>query len=249
MKQSTRWFLFILCSIGGLLLAGCVLTPEGFGPLQTVRGSGQMVTQEMAITGFERVEMHNAFEVEIRQGAAFAVVIRVDEAVAPRLRVVKEGDTLQIGLAPGLRIVGSAALTAQVTMPRLAGVSASGASRVVLAGFASTAALDLEASGAAEMSGEIDAGDTRLRASGASRVSLAGEGGRAMIRASGASRVDLAGFPVAEAAVEASGASNVTVQTNGALDVEASGGSRVLYLGDPILGNIETSGGATVGRR
>ena len=53
----------------------------------------------------------------------------------------------------------------------------------------------------------------------------------------------------AEAAVEASGASNVTVQTNGVLDVEASGGSRVFYLGDPTLGNIETSGGSTVGRR
>jgi hypothetical protein len=51
---------------------------------------------------------------------------------------------------------------------------------------------------------------------------------------------------VADASVEASGGSEVTVNVSGRLDADASGGSRVFYLGSPALGKIDESGGSTV---
>jgi hypothetical protein len=38
----------------------------------------------------------------------------------------------------------------------------------------------------------------------------------------------------------------VTVNVSGTLNVDASGGSQVDYLGDPTLGTIDSSGGAQV---
>jgi hypothetical protein len=50
----------------------------------------------------------------------------------------------------------------------------------------------------------------------------------------------------ADANVEASGGSEVTVNAGGRLDADASGGSNIYYLGSPTLGNVETSSGREV---
>jgi hypothetical protein len=51
---------------------------------------------------------------------------------------------------------------------------------------------------------------------------------------------------VADADVEASGASKATVNPSGRLDADASGASSIYYLGSPTLGKIDTSGSSTV---
>jgi hypothetical protein len=242
-------------------MAACV-------PVRAIRGSGEVVTQEMALTDFERVEVHSAFQVEIRQGETFRVVIEVDEVVIPHLRVEQRGHTLQIGLEPGVNFLGNVVLRGEVTLPMLTGLSASGASAVDVSGFRSDQNLELNASGASSLRGEIDAGNSRidasgaseitlrsslqdvsLAASGASRITLSGAGQEVTIQASGGSEVDLAEFPVTDADVHAAGASDVTVQPGGRLNVEASGGSHVYYLGEPSMGNIQSSGGSSVSRR
>ena len=44
----------------------------------TVTGSGNVVTQEMAITGFDKVDISQGFQVAVSQGDQFSVVVRVD---------------------------------------------------------------------------------------------------------------------------------------------------------------------------
>ena len=55
------------------------------------------------------------------------VVIEVDEAAVPHLQVERQGDTLRIGLEPGVGLMGDMTLRAEVTMPTLTGLAASGA--------------------------------------------------------------------------------------------------------------------------
>lgn len=261
MKQTRPLGIVALLLVGSLLLAGCPA-----GPLQTIAALGRTVTQEPEITDFDRLQISHAFDVTVRQGESYRVVIEVDEAVLPHLQVDRQGSTLRIGIEPGWRIFsGPTTLRAEVTMPRLAGLTASGASRVSLTGFGSSAALDIQASGASRVSGEIDAGDTTIgasgaseidlsgayqdlsvEASGASNVSLNGSGQNLRAHASGGSTIDLSNLPVVDARVEASGASTVRVQPSGTLDVEASGASNVYYSGNPTLGNISTSGASSI---
>jgi len=51
---------------------------------------------------------------------------------------------------------------------------------------------------------------------------------------------------VADTRVDASDGSHITVNSSGILDVDASGGSHVFYLGNPTLGDIHTSGGSEI---
>ena len=53
------------------LLAGCALVH--------ITGSGNVVTQEEPLSGFDRVEISHAFHVDIRQGESYRVVVRVDD--------------------------------------------------------------------------------------------------------------------------------------------------------------------------
>jgi hypothetical protein len=232
------------------LLAACTLVEEISSRVTTITGLGNVVTQEENITGFDKVDVSNAFKVDIRQGDSFRVVIRVDDNLLEYLDVAKRGSTLRIGLEPGRAYnIRRATMEADVTMPELTSLELSGATQATISGFESTERLDVDVSGASQLRGDIEAGDARFEVSGASQVTLSGSAGDVTINVSGASTANLADFSVGDASVEASGASKVTVNTSGRLDAEASGASSVFYLGNPTLGNIDTSGASSVERK
>jgi hypothetical protein len=234
MFKSKTFVLFL----AGILLAGCGSIP--------ITGSGNVVTQEEAITGFDKVDISYSFEANISQGDTFSVVIRADDNLVEYLQVVKEGNTLQIGLKPNHPEIRSATLEAEVTMPELAGLDLTGASHVTVTGFKSAQALVVDASGASHLRGDIEAGDLTFNLDGGSEVILTGSAENATIKASGSSEVDLSAFSVVDANVEAGGASQVAVNASGRLDVDASNSAQVYYLGSPTLGKMDTSGSASI---
>ena len=240
--------LFILISIVPFV-TGCCAVPDlsGLFGQGSLIGSGNVVTEEFDLSGFDQVEVTDAFEVEIRHGDAFSVVVRVDDSVKQYLDVVKQGSTLRIGLKPiSSSTVSDMTLEAEVTMPQLTGLELSGASDVSVTDFTSSEALYAEVSGASSLRGDIEAGGVRFDVSGASDVKLRGSGEDLVMDVSGASSADLADFPVADADIEVSGASSATVNVSGRLDVEASGASRVRYRGSPTLGSVDSSGGSSI---
>ncbi len=236
-----RFRVLVLC-LGGILLAGCAVI--------TIEGSGEVLTQEEGISGFDKVNVSHGFDVEIRQAESYGVTIRVDENIVEYLQVTKRGDMLEIGLKPrNTYNIKDATMEAEVTMPELTGLELSGSSDALITGFGSAKDLTVVLSGSSSLQGDIDAGNVRIDVSGSSDVLLTGSGQDLAVEASGSSDVELADFPVADADVEASGSSDVNIHASGTLTADASGGSRVRYLGNPTLGRVDTSGGASVERR
>ena len=221
-----------------VLLAGCTLAEVISSKVTSITGSGNVVTQEENITGFDKVDVSHAFKVDISQGQAFSVVIRIDDNLVQYLEVVKQSRTLKIGLEPS-----------RFTMPELSGLKLSGASQGAITGFESSKTLNVDLSGASHLRGDIEAGDAWFDVSGASQMNLTGSAEDVVIDASGSSQVDLSAFPVADAHVDASGASKATVNPSGQLDVDASGASHVYYVGSPTLGKMDTSGASSVSRK
>jgi hypothetical protein len=244
----------LLCvALGSSLILGCSLVPnvgDVFSEISSEissTGLGNVNTEEFDLSGFDKVEVSSAFDVEIRQAEAFSVVVRVDDSVKPYLDVVQQGSSLRIGLKPlSPATVIAVTLEAEVTMPELTGLELSGAADVSVTDFKSKEPLYVEASGASSLRGDIEAGGVRFDVSGASDVRLSGSGDDLIMGVSGASSADLADFPVADANIEVSGASSAAVNVSGRLDAEASGASRVRYRGSPTLGRVDSSGGASI---
>jgi hypothetical protein len=218
--------------IGGFVVAlvfsyafGYVGFLPGIGGLT---GSGTPVTETVSITGFTSVSAAMGFRVEITESSTFSVRVTVDDNVVDKLRVTKTGDTLSLALDPGIYTFMS--LRAVVTMPDIEGLELSGGSRGAISGFVGLASLDLELSGG-------------------SHVEVDGSAGDLMVDASGGSTLDLEAFPVHDASITFSGGSSGTISLDGTLDADVSGGSRLWYVGNPTLGDIDTSGGATVQKK
>jgi len=236
------WPKMLVVFLAVALLVGC--TPV------TITGSGDVVTQEEEITGFDKVDVSQSFEVDISQGEAYGVIIRVDDNLLQHLQVVKQGDTLKIGLKPGqIYSIRNATMQAEVTMPELTGLDLSGASHATITGFKSDRDLNVDLSGSSSLRGDIEARNASFDLSGSSDVTLTGSAQDVTVDASGSSDVDLTDFPIADAVVNVSGSSEATIYPSGRLDVDASGASDVYYLGSPTLGAIETSGSSTVNPR
>ena len=213
-----------------------------------VIGSGDLETEEYSFSDFKKVEIGSAFKFDIRQSDTYSVSITADDNVIDDVKVSKSGDTLKIDLSL-FGSLGSVTLEAEITMPQLVGLDISGASRGSVSGFSSSDNIDIELSGASRLTGDITAGDIDIEASGASNIELTGSAGNLVADVSGASRCSLDDFPVNDADVEFSGASSGTINLSGRLDADISGASRLYYIGEPTMGNVNTSGASSLSKR
>lgn len=226
---------------------------------------GDVVTRELEITDFSKVEVSNAFRVEITQSDTYGVAITANEGIFDHIDAVKSGDTLKLGMKPHLRIRGSITLEAKITMPVLKYLKLSGASRGTAKGFSSqedfglnlsgASVLDmgieagktnLELSGASKITGNVKLGDADMTLSGASRAELEGSANNVTLKANGASRLEMGGLTINDTDVHASGASRITVNTNGNLNIDLSGASKLEYAGNPTIRNIKVSGASKI---
>ncbi len=237
--------------IGAALLLGFW---PGFGPVgptgpMDVVGSGKLVTRDMDFRDFTIVDVGSAFNVEITQSSSYSVTITMDDNLFDYLQASKTGERLRIRLEPAF-FYRSVTLRAKVTMPDLHELELSGATRGTVEGFSPSHGVTIEVSGASHLTGGIMVGgDVRFSLSGASSAELEGAAGDMVADVSGASSLDLSNFPVHNADVNLGGASRGTVNLDGRLDADARDASHLLYVGDPTLGDIRTSGASTVGKK
>lgn len=236
------WMVRILGALLAIsMIAGCM--PAG-GVM--VSGSGRATTREYDFSGFTKVNVSSAFKAAINRGADYRVSVTIDDNLLDYLDVRVEGDTLHVGMQSRVRWgFGNITQSTEITMPDIEGIELSGATQGNVSGFESDQPLDAEVSGASGLRGDIVAGDTTMRVSGASTVEITGSAPRLDAEVSGASSVRLDNFVVEEARVDASGASNITVNAN-AVTGSASGASTVSYIGEPNVLRVDTSGASNV---
>ena len=239
MKKAIVAVLVVLILMAGLLM-GCT------GRLVT--GSGDLKTEEKDFSEFTRVEASHGFEVEIIRSLAYSLSITTDNNLLKYVEVSKDGETLKIGLKPRVT-VGPVTLKAKINMPDLYGINLSGGSRTSITGFSSSHDFSVGLSGGSRVTGDAKAGNVDFNLSGGSQVVLEGTADDLVIDGSGGSQLDLEAFSVDNAEVHLSGGSRATVNVDGTLDVDLSGGSRVIYVGGPTLGDIDLSGGSVVAKK
>lgn len=108
--------------------------------------------------------------------------------------------------------------------------------------------LEIGGSGASKMNYSGNSSKTEVSISGATNVKMRGSSSLAVFEASGASVLDAEHFNVKEAEIEASGVSNIRSNVTGSLSAELSGGSVLLYSGNPVMKKVQTSSQASIKR-
>jgi hypothetical protein len=234
----------------------------------TVVGSGEIATWEMAFTDFNRLEISQAFEVQINRASDYRVNITIDKKLYEYLKIDQRGDTLRINLKSGNNYIDTVR-RATIDLPDLHRLKLSDASKASVNGFSVSHSLDFELSGASQLdlghtiagnsnfslsgasqvNGFIEMDDGHFSLSGASFLDLTGSADDITINASDASRVNLPDFAVLTVDVHLSGASDAVVNVSTRIDVDLSGASDLEDIGSPKLGKLEMSGGSTLNQR
>jgi len=206
-------------------------------------GSLQEDRRDYSLEDFDRLEMGDAFDIEVRQGTFYKITARGDERNLDDLEVRKEGSTLVIRYDNQRNRIHTTYI--EITMPTLVQVNFSGATKSTVTGFTGLESLRVSLSGASRSEIDVDAAAIDVALSGASRLVLAGSGDDLSVNASGASELQAFSYAVLTADVNASGASRCKVSVADKLRAVASGASSVIYRGSPTVDG-DSSGGSTI---
>ena len=220
-------------------LAACSIDGDD-GPGIAPTGSGP--TRSYAVDGFSRIDLSGSDDVDVRAGTAFSVRAEGPAEDLDRLRIAKDGDTLQIGRKRNTFSFGSRPkVKIYVTLPRLAKANIAGSGTMAVdrveggsfeAGIAGSGDLNIAALATDDAAVSI-AGSGNVRAGGAVRrltVSIAGSGDldAAGLRAERA-EISIAGSGSARAAV--TGTAKVDMMGSGNVDVGAAASCTVSKKG------------------
>ncbi len=211
-----------------LLFAGSARVVTFPGSL--VEGGPQIV-KEYALANFDRIDGGDAFQLAVSEAPTYQVQLRTLRSLESQLDVYVEGETLHIGLRPGVVTARVGLYRAIVTMPKLSAIRTSGAAKVSFSGF----------------SGD----ELTVASSGAAKIEGAGRGYRRLrVDSSGASVIGLQDLPVTDARVRSSGAGVVRLTMQGGeLSGELSGAVRLVYSGSVNRVDVRASGASVVTRR
>lgn len=230
------------------LLAGCSLP---LGDLDEVIGSGDEVTEDRDVSGFEAVRLEGVGAVAVTEGDGFSVEVAADDNLLDRITTEVEAGTLVIGVERGFTIVPRAGVTVTVVLPELTGLGVSGAGDVD-AGPIEAEAFEIGVSGAGSVTiDELVAGELDVSLSGVGGVRIdGGEVADQSVTLSGVGDYSAPGMMSETADVANSGVGSIEVWSTDRLVADISGTGDVRYRGSPTtevsisgLGSFESIDG------
>jgi len=204
-------------------------------------------TRDLNFSGFTGVSVGWGLNLDITQGPDFRVQVTGDSEDLDELRVEKDGDVLTFSHKSRWGNWNRRSkLSVDIVMPALTSLNLSGGSKGRISMDVASKSFSAELSGGSELNGELRCRDVKLSLSGGAQLHLAGQGGNLTIDGSGGSTCDTKEFAVQNVDSELSGGSNATINMNGELNADQSGGSEIIYYGNATLGRTDSSGGSRI---
>jgi hypothetical protein len=175
----------------------------GLGPSSEnaihIESTDVLVKVEYPLSGFSEIEVSDFFEVQIRQGEAYRVMVEAEETIAPYHEFVVRGETLHIGLNPSFTYnIESTSQRVEVTLPTLTGVRVSSHSTVTLDGFETEESLQVVVTDFSTLRGSISAGVVEVEVTNHGELILSGSASQVVGAVTEFSDADLTGLRAAD---------------------------------------------------
>jgi predicted small secreted protein len=219
-----KWFLALVLLLTALSLAAC--------GLQTVRGSGDVISETKSVSNFERIALSGSGRVIVTQGSAESLTIETDDNIMQYIQAEVENGTLKLGFVNGVNIISTTRLVFSVGVDDLSGLTVSGSGEIE-SDHLETDAFNLDISGSGKiMISDLAAGKVSADISGSGEVRLEGEAASQEIDISGSGKY-LAGDVCSDRVdVHVSGSGDTTVCALETLNADVSGSGNIKSLGE-----------------
>ncbi len=208
-----------------------------------VVGNGKVEEQNRNIEEFNSISASGMVEIHLRQGETHQLKLVADENLHELIETEVRKGTLYISSRENIRKAKE--LDFYITTPTINKLDLSGAVEVDTKGIIRTSSMNIESSGAAEVSMDIEAESIVMGLSGASKIVLNGMADQVRVGASGASEIEMLELRAREVSLSLSGASEISTHVTEKLSIGASGAADVRYRGNPSISK-DISGAADI---
>lgn len=195
---------------------------------------GREIERDYDITGFDRLDLGDGFNLVVEQGDEYKVHVRGDERNVDDLIIDQDGTELKFQYRFGSRRRHRYTTYITITMPSLKAADLSGAVDARIAAFVEDE-FSMSISGACDVELNLTANVVEFDLTGASDLVVTGSASDMDLSLAGASTFHGLDFEVTRADVDASGASDIRINATESLRASASGASNVIYRGNPSI--------------
>jgi hypothetical protein len=226
-----------LALLAAMLTAGCVFNG--------IQGSGRVVAKDIPCGAFDRVQIDNAYHVDVTQGPGYSLSVSVDDNLWDYVDIYNYGGILHVGMKSGS--YQNTHLSAKVVLPRLTAIEVNGAASAMLHSIDDPGnRIEIRVGGASSLDGDVRCREILVAVTGAGTVTLRGYADAMALDADGAAHAHLEQFRTRATRARVDGAADATVLATGELEFEVTGAARFTYAGHPMIRRAESSGAATV---
>lgn len=227
---------FILC------ISGC--------KMNTVTGSGNIISESPTVSPFEEIEVATHCDVTIYQGSEFKVEAREFSNLMQYLKFEVVGKKLTIKTVPDNMSINNSQAAAVIYMPDLLRtLTVSGSGNIVLsAGFKDIT--DLNVSGSGNIKGTVPAAMNNIHATieGSGDITITGTANNLDLSIEGSGNIDFANVKAQTATCSIDGSGDITVNAANTLSASINGSGDILYYGNPVVSQKINGSGRVVKR-
>lgn len=222
-----------------LLVSAC-------GILNVTNGSGTLTTETRGVSGFARIDLRTAANIELTMGDAEEVTVTADDNLQTLIVTTVENGWLVIDTPNNQNYKPSRPVVVKVTIPVLSEITLSGAGDITASGVDTDSLIvNLSGAGNVHITG-LNAASLAANISGAGSMTLTGGVNEQVVTISGAGDYNAAELSSTDAVITVSGGGDAAVNAAGTLDANISGAGNITYSGDPtVTQNISGAGSIT----
>lgn len=213
---------------------------------EMIQGSGRMVTETRALSGFQDIAAGGSMQLVLRQSGKEGIEIRADDNIVPLIETKVVGGRLEIGSRKNTSYSTRNEIVVTVDLINLRRLDIGGSVDVVGNGL-KTKALQVSLGGSGEVNlPDLQATDLRINVGGSGSLAASGKGRKIDIAIGGSGDVDLEAFDADDVTVDVAGSGSAGVTANKTLRAAIAGSGDVTYRGDAnVTKSVAGSGSVT----
>ena len=231
--RKSKTFSIIILIITALIISACGMKIDLPG---IVRGSGNVITEERSVSGFEYIDFNGAGEIFIEQGSEEKLVIEAEDNILPKITNKVENSVLTLGLDTKItdeQVIPTKKMVFRLTVITLSGLNINGAATLnVKQLFAGDFEFNVNGTGNATFE-DFQAEKLTVEIDGGGNVTFKGLVPEQVVVINGAGDYNAGDLQTGDTSITFNGAGKSTVWVLDDLTIEINGAGSVDYYGDP----------------
>jgi hypothetical protein len=247
MKTTNKLILGLLAVILILVTVLMISLKLNIDKIETIEGSGNMVTDTRPMDVFSRINVAGNFKVMLEQGDNHGVTIDTDDNFLPFISTEVVGNELIIKFDQKTYL--HKQIDVYITFSKLDELSMTAGANTETVTTLNGQTIKMLARAGAMASLSLNYDEVHLDALAGSMIDLAGTAKKLTVESNAGAQIRAGDFIVEVCKISANAGSQNDIYVTQNLDASASSGSQIRFAGNPEVKNISTSSGGNVSPR